>query len=180
MKKVSNILTAVEPSSANKHPNDKRRILLGLSQKIEALITIFFLLSTSIITVATSKKSDYSPVAPAIAYPNTSNTSNTSNTYNVKTYLVASNCSGALPQERIVVAGSTIQSPTGINYIDFGLPMSSLDFVANPEISGIVGSMNRTCQYSNIVQASVPLDVYTCFENSQQICQVSFESVPNQ
>ncbi|MGZ3745249.1 MAG: hypothetical protein ACXVB1_05165 [Pseudobdellovibrionaceae bacterium] len=131
-------------------------------------IIILSLAATSLVTVATSK-----------VHPQSENAANLYGAGS-KQYYVASNCPAALTQEQITLTQGTISSPSDLEFVDFGLPMTRLDFEANPKISGWVHGYQTTCYHSTmeINSGSGVLDVYSCYEDSRAICQVSFEEAP--
>lgn len=131
---------------------------MELSERIKSIFTVICLLGTSIVTVATSKKSDN---LQPLALPTT--------------YLTASSCAGALPQERIIVADGVITAPTGRNFLHFGLPVEVLRIAQNLIVSGIVNGATRECEYSLYQTQPEKVHLYTCFEHNVQVCQITFE-----
>ncbi|HEY8272191.1 MAG TPA: hypothetical protein VIG33_14975 [Pseudobdellovibrionaceae bacterium] len=129
--------------------------------------TVLCLLTTSLVTVATSK-------APP---PKTG--SDDVITAESKQYYVASNCPAALPQDQITVTNETISYPTNLQFADFGLPLTRLNFEMYPQVKGWVRGYQMLC-YLSVMEADSDtglLHVYNCYENNRPICQVSFEQV---
>ena len=131
---------------------------------IETLFTLLTLFATSIVTVATSKKDV--------------ETNNLSNNHEAtRSYYVASNCSGAVPQSRVTIADRTIIEPANMRFYDFGLPITQLSVTSTQQFSAAMNGYQRTCVRSEQVDQGTLLTVYSCYENNQVVCQVSFELV---
>lgn len=134
-----------------------------MKQKVRLFFSLLCLVATSVVTIATSKKGEDGYKLD----------------YNLgrKSYLVASNCPQALPQQELVINNGVIESPLEVRFIDFGLPMYNFNPMANATVQGLVFGQQRTCQYSSTMSNNVLLDVYSCYADNQFICQVSFERV---
>ncbi len=129
-----------------------------MRRKLDTLFTIFCLFLTSIVTIATSKKGDHFSEPPRVAH-----------------YLVASNCPKAIPNEQISVVNGMITYPANIQPKHFGLPTNQINWRTENQISGLFNGQLRECLHSVNVDNSTSLDVYTCYENKELVCQVSFE-----
>ncbi|MGZ5278509.1 MAG: hypothetical protein ACXWC9_01115 [Pseudobdellovibrionaceae bacterium] len=138
-----------------------------MKQKLKILFTIICLMATSVVTIATSKKSESDRLRKEAE-------DDAARISLRHIYLVASNCPQALSHERITVEADVITSPVGTEFSHFGLPMDELNFL-NQQISGYMQGQLRTCQYSILDDHGTRLDLYTCYQNNIQICQVTFE-----
>ncbi len=136
-----------------------------MRQKLNMLFTLICLLSTSIITIATSKKDD----SPA------SHNQAPVETLARRNYYVASNCPQSVQQEQITVTNEHIEYPPSINFSHFGLPAERLNLTMSFQISNIMQGRQRDCTRTEMNDQGVPLIVYTCTEGGAFLCQVSFE-----
>ncbi len=129
-------------------------------QKLKVLFTIACMLATSVVTIATSKKSDQDPLQAAKTQ---------------EVYLVASSCPGALPYDTVTIQNKEIVSPQNRHASEFGLPSSLLSFRDEDVLSGWIGEKMRTCRHALIDHDQTKLNVYTCSEDGVEVCKVSFE-----
>lgn len=136
-------------------------------KKLKKFFTVFCLLATSLVTVATSKKSADQMTSDQAYY----------DSLKQKEYYVASNCPQSLYQERITVANNRISYPTNLSFFDFGLPALEVNLTYSTSLSGLVQGSTRTCLRTEQNHQGTSLIVYSCSENSQILCQVSFELV---
>ena len=134
------------------------------TQTVKTILTFLALFATSVVTVATSKKTDSPDYVVEEAEP-------------TKNYLVASNCPGAVPQARITITNKNLVSPSNINFFAFGLPTSQMSVSSTLQIEALVNGQERTCLRSEIVDQGTPLTVFTCSENGSVSCQITFELV---
>lgn len=91
------------------------------------------------------------------------------------TYGAASNCANATTtNQEITVSFASIVTPEGMTFIDLGIPKSTLDIANQTSVSGtITGGLTRVCTYS-LNTTSGTLHVYSCSDNNNPVCQVSF------
>lgn len=142
---------------------------MQMKKNIKLLLTILCLFSTSLVTMATSKKQDGDQSLLLQRSPES---------LARKDYYIASNCPGAIAQERITVTDERIEYPTNLAYINFGLPTDVLNLTYTNQLSRDMGSGRiRSCTRSEQVDQGTPLIVYTCTETGAFLCQVSFEAV---
>jgi hypothetical protein len=132
---------------------------------LKNIFAVLCLLTTSIVTVATSKKPADQMTADQAYYDSLAQ----------QDYYAASNCPQALYQERITVSKGRIQYPTNLSFTDFGLPASEVNLTYSNELSGFIHGLPRSCARSEQIHQGISLIVYSCSENSRLICQVSFE-----
>lgn len=130
-----------------------------MKRNLDILLTIFCLLLTSLVTIATSKGGSHIPEPPRVAH-----------------YLVASNCPQAVQNERIGIVNGVITDPANLQPKHFGLPTNQINWQAENQISGLFNGQLRECIHSVSVDNSTSLEVYSCYENKELVCQVSFES----
>ena len=125
-------------------------------KNINIIFVIICLIGTSIVTIATSKKGD-SPVLLNSIYGS------------------ASNCLNATVTNQAITVSSagSILSPEMIDFRNLGLPVATLKIATETAISGMVGSVVRSCSYS-LNSTSGTLHVYSCDDNGTPSCQVSF------
>ena len=125
-------------------------------KNIKIIFVILCLIGSSIVTIATSKKSDI----PVLLNSN---------------YGSASNCSNATVTNQAITVTSAgiIVAPEMINFRNLGLPVTSLKIATDTAISGAVGTVVRSCSYS-LNTTSGTLHVYSCTDDGTPSCQVSF------
>lgn len=113
------------------------------------------LLIAATVTVATSKKNDEETADDV--------------------YGAASNCANATTtNQEISVSFGAIVTPAGMTFLDLGIPKSTLDIANETTVSAqIAGGLTRVCTYS-LNTTSGTLHVYSCSDNSNPVCQVSF------
>ncbi|AZZ37967.1 hypothetical protein CIK05_14530 [Bdellovibrio sp. qaytius] len=123
---------------------------MNTNQKIFACVSLVI---ASVVTVATSKKED------------------TEYQY----YGAASNCANATTtNQAISTSFGSIVTPAGMTFLDLGIPKSTLDIAVQTTVSGtITGGLTRVCTYS-LSTASGTLHVYSCSDNGNPVCQVTF------
>lgn len=136
-------------------------------KNLKSLFSVLCLLITSIVTIATSKKPADQMAADQAYYDSLVQ----------KDYFVASNCPQALYQERITIANGRVLYPTNRNFVDFGIPTLELNLTYSSQVSGLVNGHARSCVRSELVDQGIPLILYSCTENAQALCQVSFERI---
>src|SRR5687768_16059996 len=139
-----------------------------MARNLKIIFTLFCLLATSVVTIATSKKSDgdlrqINNVTPESLAR--------------KDYYVASNCPQAISQERITVTSELIEYPTNRNFYSYGLPSHNLNLTHSHQVAGDMNGILRSCIRSEQADWGTPLIVYTCSENNSFLCQVSFELI---
>ncbi len=130
-----------------------------MKRNLDILLTIFCLLLTSLVTIATSKRGAHIPEPPRAAH-----------------YLVASNCPQAIQNEQISIVNGVITYPVNLQPKHFGLPTNQINWQAENQISGLFNGQLRECIHSATVDNSTSLEVYSCYENKELVSQVSFES----
>lgn len=125
---------------------------MNTNQKVFAVIS---LLIAAVVTVATSKATDEET--------------------ELSSFGAASNCANATTtNQTISTAFGAIVTPEGMTFIDLGLPKTTLDIPAETVVSGTIsGGLSRVCTYS-LNTTSGTLHVYSCSDNSNPVCQVSF------
>jgi hypothetical protein len=137
-------------------------------KNLKSLFAILCLVATSIVTVATSKKQ--------VSDMDNANQAFTDSLVQ-RDYYAASNCPMALPQERLTIANERIQYPTNLSFYDLGIPVLALNLTYTHQVSGMINGRTRNCARSVLPNQSSSLIVYTCSENGNFLCQVSFEAV---
>jgi hypothetical protein len=135
-----------------------------MAEKLRSIFTLLILMSTTVVTVATSKvkDGDYKVTPDSLAR---------------KDYYVASNCPQAVPQERITVDNELVDYPTNRSFLNYGLPVYNLNLTYSSTITGNMYGRERSCTRSMQNYQGTPLIVYTCYENSNFLCQTTFEAV---
>lgn len=125
---------------------------------------MLILLSTTAVTVATSKArdGDYTVTPDSLAR---------------KDYYVASNCPQAISQDRITIDNELIEYPTNRSFYNYGLPTYNLNLTFNNNVTGDMNGRQRSCTRSMQNYQGTPLIVYTCYENGNFLCQTTFEAV---
>jgi hypothetical protein len=139
-----------------------------MKEKIRILFTAICLLSTSVVTVATSKKRNNE-----VGYVNEI----TPESLAQRDYLVDSNCPQSIFQEQITVANERVKYPSDLSFLNFGLPSEYVNLTYSNQIVGEVDGVLRSCLRSQQVDQGISLIVYTCSENGIFLCQVFFEEV---
>lgn len=94
-----------------------------------------------------------------------------------RSFLVASNCPGALRQERISMVNSLVATPTNLSFNTFGLPTTILNVGDGNTVTGDFEGVQRACVHSIYETQPNIVHLYTCFEGPTQVCQVTFEDV---
>lgn len=141
----------------------------SLKARIHSGISVLLLAATSVVTIATSKHDPNRAASLSLQATGT------------RSYYVASNCPGAVPQERITVQDGRLTEPHYRQFVEFGLPMTVLNVDLHPRIQGMVRGYQMDCTYSSYgMQDGRSLDVYSCYENTRPICQVSFEQATSE
>jgi len=125
---------------------------VNTNQKVFAVIS---LLIAAVVTVATSKATDEES---EYFY-----------------FGAASNCANATTtNQAISTLFGSIVTPEGMTFVSLGLPKTTLNIPSETVVSGtITGGLNRVCTYS-LNTTSGTLHVYSCSDNSNPVCQVSF------
>ena len=120
----------------------------------------FILLLFGLITIATSKLKDI-PTA------------------DTKFYATTSNCANAtFTTGNISVADGSISSPSGVNFLQLGLP--SVILVVGQDVSAdIGGGVVRVCTYSSSVVSNQTISTYTCADNSFPSCIINLTHLDN-
>lgn len=136
-----------------------------MRKNLRIVFTIFCLLATSVVTVATSKKHDGQGYEGAV----------TPESLVRKDYYIASDCPQAISQDRITIDNELIEYPTNRSFYNYGLPTYNLNLTFSNHIAADMNGRQRSCIRSEQVVWGVPLIVYTCSENGRFLCQVSFE-----
>ncbi len=87
----------------------------------------------------------------------------------------ASTCANATTtNQAISVSFGSIITPAGMTFVDLGIPKTTLNVATDTTVSGtIAGGLARVCTYS-LNTTSGTLHVYSCSDNSNPVCQVSF------
>ncbi len=87
----------------------------------------------------------------------------------------ASNCPNrTVTNQAISTAYGSIVTPEGMTFVDLGLPKTTLDIPAETIVSGtIAGGLTRVCTYS-LNTTSGTLHVYSCSDNNNPVCAVTF------
>lgn len=137
-----------------------------MAKNLKTIFTILCLLATSVVTVATSKKTEGNGVGYTA----------TPESLARKDYYIASNCPQAIPQDRITVSNELIEYPTNRSFYSYGLPAYNLNLTFAHQITADMNGRQRTCVRSEQIDQGTPLIVYTCSENGYTVCQVSFEA----
>lgn len=121
--------------------------------KLQKLFAGLSLLIATVITVATSQRKD------------------TEYLY----FGAASNCANATTtNQAISTSFGSIVTPAGMTFLDLGIPRSTLFVASDTTVSGtIAGGLTRVCTYS-LNSASGTLHVYSCSDNNNPVCQVTF------
>jgi hypothetical protein len=91
-------------------------------------------------------------------------------------YGAASNCANATVTNQSigVIYGAKIQTPEGMTFLTLGIPKANLGIAYETTVSGtITGGLTRVCTYS-LNTTSGTLHVYSCSDNNNPVCQVSF------
>ncbi|MBK8202924.1 MAG: hypothetical protein IPK68_11580 [Bdellovibrionales bacterium] len=132
------------------------------------LFTAICLLSTSVVTVATSKMRNND-----VGYVNEI----TPESLAQRDYLVNSNCPQSIFQEQITVANARVKYPSDLSFFNFGLPSEYVNLTYSNQIVGEVNGVLRSCLRSQQVDQGISSIVYTCSENGIFLCEVYFEEV---
>ena len=109
-------------------------------------------------------------------------TSKVTNTGEIlKTYTVSSNCSNAIVNNETMTSSNygTISSPINRTYLDYGLPLASIRFGAEPTISATLNGVTRSCEYfatTNITSGKIDVQ-YVCTDNGVASCNVLFTAM---
>ncbi|MBK7842781.1 MAG: hypothetical protein IPJ71_03665 [Bdellovibrionales bacterium] len=141
-----------------------------MKEKIRILFTAICLLSTAVVTVATSKKRNNEL---GYVYVNEI----TPESLAQRDYLVDSNCPQSIFQEQITVANERVKYPSDLSFLNFGLPSEDVNLTYSNQIVGEVDGVLRSCLRSQQVDQGISLIVYTCSENGIFLCEVFFEEV---
>lgn len=125
---------------------------MDLKQKVFVILS---LLIAAAVTVATSKATD----------------EETEYSY----FGAASNCANATTtNQAIITSFGAITTPAGMTFVDLGIPKTTLNIPTETTVSGtIAGGLTRVCTYS-LNTTSGTMHVYSCSDNSNPACQVSF------
>lgn len=121
--------------------------------KLQKLFAGLSLLIATVVTVATSQRED------------------TEYLY----FGAASNCANATTTNQAISTSlGTIITPAGMTFLDLGIPRSTLFVASDTTVSDtITGGLTRVCTYS-LNSASGTLHVYSCSDNNNPVCQVTF------
>ncbi len=84
-----------------------------MKEKLRILFTAICLVSTSVVTVATSKTRNND-----VVYIN----DETPESLSLRDYLVDSNCPQSIFHEQITVANERVKYPSNLSFLNFGLP----------------------------------------------------------
>lgn len=135
-----------------------------MMEKLRSIFTLLILMSTTVVTVATSKKQDgdYKVTPDSLVR---------------KDYYVASNCPQAISQDRITVDNELVEYPTDRSFLNYGLPSYNVNLTYANTLSGDMYGRQRSCTRSVQTYQGTPLIVYTCYENGNFLCQTTFEAV---
>lgn len=122
---------------------------------LQKIFTAACLIFAAVITVATSQ------------FPSESTL--------IETFGAASNCANATTTNQLItVTSGTITEPQGMTFLDLGMPQSTLSVAKQTSVSGTIsGGLTRLCTYS-LNTTSGTLHVYSCSDNNNPVCQVSF------
>lgn len=87
----------------------------------------------------------------------------------------ASNCANATTTNQAIVTSlGAITSPAGMTFVDLGIPKTTLNIPTETTVSGtITGGLTRVCTYS-LNTTSGTLHVYSCSDNNNPVCAVTF------
>ena len=120
----------------------------------------FILILFASVTIATSKLKD-------------------TPTLETKAYSTTSNCANATFTTGIVrVTDGTVSSPSGVNFLDLGLP--SVVLVVGQDVSAdIGGGVVRVCTYSSNIVSGQTISTYTCADNGFAACLINLTHLDN-
>jgi hypothetical protein len=116
--------------------------------------SLLILLPFALVSLATSKASDYSPTP--------------------LNYNLASDCANAtVISGPVTVTDGEVTSPANTTFLDFGLPVAKFSIATeNPVSAEIAPALTRSCIYTLITTPNV-VKTYTCSDNGIYSCTVT-------
>ena len=91
-------------------------------------------------------------------------------------FYIVSDCVKPTLEGNIAVANSTIVTPAGQSFLDYGFPQPSITFLA--PVNGVLNGLNRSCYVTYGQTDSNRASsrwIFSCFDNGNYACSIYME-----